>query len=280
MQRIGRKRSEYWKYSVHMMRMLCLVAIVCCASARADASPNESRPTSEAISTKPPAVQSVVGTYGNKSENGGVSSLDNLAPREMIPDQSSTTASEVTDVRQTALAAKWFELQSRIGIEQETLAACRSSDSSCSATARRFLFMIDLARVKQGRARLGEINRAVNLSIKPMTDLAQYGVADYWSAPLATLTVGAGDCEDYAILKYVALRESGINPEDLQLMIVRDIKRNALHAVLLARLDEEWVILDNRMLIMLNVLEARHYYPLFALDHRGVRDSVSTAFRR
>jgi predicted transglutaminase-like cysteine proteinase len=178
------------------------------------------------------------------------------------------------------VAAKWLELQSRIRTEQETLATCRSGNSGCPDTARKFLSMIELARAKEGRARVGEINRAVNLSIKPMSDLAQHGVADHWSAPLATLTAGAGDCEDYAILKYVALHEAGIDADDLQLMLVRDLKRNALHAVLLVRLDQEWVILDNRMLIMLNVLEARYYYPLFVLNHRGVRDAASTAFRR
>ena len=59
-------------------------------------------------------------------------------------------------------------------------------------------------RQRAGRARLGEINRAVNLSIRATSDLSQYGVADFWSAPLATIEKGAGECEDYAILKYLA----------------------------------------------------------------------------
>lgn len=134
--------------------------------------------------------------------------------------------------------------------------------------------------MREGRARLGEINRAVNLSIKPVSDLAQYGIADYWSAPLATLGVGAGDCEDYAVVKYAALRELGIDPDDLRLVVVSDIKRKTLHAVVAVHFDEEWLILDNRMLIMVNAVEARHYYPLFVLDHRGVREAGTTAFRR
>ena len=95
----------------------------------------------------------------------------------------------------------------------------------------RFLSIVELGRMREGRARLGEINRAVNLSIKPVSDLAQYGIADYWSAPLATLGVGAGDCEDYAVVKYAALRELGIDPDDLRLVVVSDIKRKTLHAV-------------------------------------------------
>jgi predicted transglutaminase-like cysteine proteinase len=196
------------------------------------------------------------------------------------PGQEHTILSPLIDPRQTALSAKWLELQSRILTEQDTLAACRLRDDNCSAAARQFLSIVEFGRVRQGRARLGEINRAVNLSIKPVSDLAQYGVADFWSAPLATLTVGAGDCEDYAVLKYVVLREIGIDPDDLQLVIVGDIKRKAVHAVVAVRLDEEWLILDNRMLVMVKAAEARHYYPLFVLDHRGVREFGTAAFRR
>ncbi|HEX7617343.1 MAG TPA: transglutaminase-like cysteine peptidase, partial [Verrucomicrobiae bacterium] len=102
-------------------------------------------------------------------------------------------------------SAKWADLQSRILADKETLAACRSGVRPCPAAARRFLSIIELGRQRQGRARLGEINRSINLSIRPMSDLAQYGVEDYWASPLESLGSGAGDCEDYAIAKYIAL---------------------------------------------------------------------------
>jgi predicted transglutaminase-like cysteine proteinase len=178
------------------------------------------------------------------------------------------------------ISAKWIELQSRIRAESETLEACRSGDGICPVAARRFLSIVEAGRQREGRARLGEINRAVNLSIKPVTDWAQYGVDDFWSAPLATLEIGAGDCEDYAIAKYVALRESGIAPDELRLVIVRDVKRNINHAVVAVREDQQWLILDNRTLIIANAEEARHLEPLFVLDHWGVRAFETMAFRR
>ena len=174
-------------------------------------------------------------------------------------------------------SARWTELLSRIRLETETLVACRSGVGSCPAGARRFLSIIELGLNRQGRAKLGEINRAVNLSIKPASDGVLYGVEDFWSAPFSTLSIGAGDCEDYAIVKYVALRESGIAPDDLQLVIVRDVKRKTNHAVVAVRHEDEWLILDNRTLIMANAEEASHYSPLLALDHRGVRTSESAA---
>jgi predicted transglutaminase-like cysteine proteinase len=176
-------------------------------------------------------------------------------------------------------SAKWADLQSRIRADKETLAACRSGDRPCPTAARRFLSIVENGRQRQGRALLGEINRAINLSIRPMSDLAQYGVEDYWASPLESLGSGAGDCEDYAIAKYVALEESGIAPADLQLEIVRDIEHQATHAVVEVRYKDEWLILDNRMLLIMNI-EQTHYYPLLALDHEGVRTFATEVARR
>jgi predicted transglutaminase-like cysteine proteinase len=113
-----------------------------------------------------------------------------------------------------------------------------------------------------------------------MSDWAQYGYADFWASPLQTLSSGAGDCEDYAIVKYVALRHLGIAPNDLRLLIVRDSMRQAVHAVVTVHYEREWLILDNRTFAMLNAEQARHYYPLFVLDYRGARTFATAAARR
>jgi predicted transglutaminase-like cysteine proteinase len=164
------------------------------------------------------------------------------------------------------ISAKWREVLARIDSEEETLAACRANPDACTPAARRLLQIVELGRQRAGRARLGEINRAVNLSIRPASDSTQYGVDDFWSAPLATIEKGAGDCEDYAILKYLALREAGISPDDLRLLIVSYPRRRTIHAVLGVHLEEEWLLLDNLTMVMVNSLEATQYRPLIALD--------------
>ena len=69
-----------------------------------------------------------------------------------------------------------------------------------------------------------------------MSDLAQWGVIDRWSTPLETFATRHGDCEDYAIAKCVALRQAGVDDEDLRLIIVRDlVVGGENHAVLAAR---------------------------------------------
>jgi len=167
------------------------------------------------------------------------------------------------------ISAKWAELQSRISADEAVLATCRSGDGPCPVAARRFLSLIELGRQRQGRAQLGVINRAVNLSIKPVSDWVQYGVDDFWASPLATMSSGAGDCEDYAIVKYVALRQIGVAPDNLRLLIVYDAKHGANHAVVVVRHDDEWLVLDNRTLVIVNAEGIQGYWPLFVLDDRG-----------
>src|SRR5262249_3645995 len=105
------------------------------------------------------------------------------------------------------ISAKWRELQPRIFADEKMIAACQSNESTCSQAARRFLALVEIGRKYDGPARLGWLNQTVNMTVKQASDWALYGDADYWASPLQTLDRGAGDCEDYAILKYVALRE-------------------------------------------------------------------------
>lgn len=164
------------------------------------------------------------------------------------------------------ISAKWRELQARISADQKAIAACHSNESTCSQAARRFLSIVKLGRKQEGRARLGWLNQAVNMSIRPANDWSQYGDTDYWASPLQTLGSGAGDCEDYAVVKYVALRELGVGADDLRVVIVRDNKRLIEHAVVAVRYERKWLILDNRTMAILSTEDAGNYRPLFALN--------------
>jgi predicted transglutaminase-like cysteine proteinase len=169
------------------------------------------------------------------------------------------------------LLTKWNGVEADIRAESEILAHCRDGTEFCPSAARNFLAIIAEGRARTGRARIGVINRAINLAIRPMSDFAQWGVPDRWSAPLATLTTGRGDCEDYAIAKYVALRAAGIAEDDVRLVIVRDLAVGEDHAIVAARLDGIWIILDNRWLALVEDIKMYRAVPLFVLDNAGVK---------
>jgi predicted transglutaminase-like cysteine proteinase len=166
---------------------------------------------------------------------------------------------------------KWLNVLRALDHEQVELALCNDNRTRCaSGAALRFLSIVDSGRQREGRARLGEINRAVNLSIRPTSDEAEFG-EDVWSSPLATFSRGAGDCEDYAIAKYVALRMAGISAADLRIVIMINTLRAEGHAVTAARLDGHWLILDNRRMAMVEDVHITHYRPLFVIDQFGLK---------
>jgi predicted transglutaminase-like cysteine proteinase len=170
------------------------------------------------------------------------------------------------------LLQKWLGVQHRLDDELVQLALCDGDRDGCvSPAALQFLAIVDAGRAREGRARFGEINRAINLAIKPASDLAQYGEIDVWTSPLVTFARGAGDCEDYAIAKFVALRLAGVPHEDLRIVIVHDPVRGEDHAVAAAKLDGRWLTLDNRRMAMVSDIDVRNDRPAFVLDRDGVR---------
>ena len=136
------------------------------------------------------------------------------------------------------LAAKWRSVQLEIDREEKVLADCRSQ-KPCPAPARDVLNIVAEAGGHSGRARIGLINRAADLAITPTSDEVQWGTEDRWSSPFETLQSRRGDCEDYAIAKYIALREAGLSAADVKIVIVRNHFPKEYHAVAAARVNLE-----------------------------------------
>ncbi|WP_061024112.1 transglutaminase-like cysteine peptidase [Bradyrhizobium sp. CCH5-F6] len=169
------------------------------------------------------------------------------------------------------LQQKWSALKDKLDDDMVQLALCDGDRDNCaSPAALQLLAIVDQARAREGRARLGETNRAINLAIHAAND----GTDDVWSPPLATFARGAGDCEDYAIAKLAALRLAGIAAEDLRIVVVRDTRAGEEHAIAAARLDGQWLMLDNRRMAMVKDDATRSYQPLFVLYRSAVMKYV------
>jgi predicted transglutaminase-like cysteine proteinase len=169
------------------------------------------------------------------------------------------------------LQQKWSTLKDRLDDDMVQLALCDGDRDNCaSPAALKLLAIVDQARAREGRARLGETNRAINLAIHAAND----GIDDAWSSPLATFARGAGDCEDYAIAKLAALRLAGVAAEDLRIVVVRNTRAGEEHAIAAARLDGHWLMLDNRRMAMVEDDAERSYQPLFVLYQSAVMKYV------
>jgi len=113
----------------------------------------------------------------------------------------------------------------------ENVAECKSGGSQPR----------DIVMTQAAWRDLIKVNRWVNETVKPMTDMDHWGVVEKWSIP----TDGYGDCEDYVLLKRKMLIDAGWPREALLITVVRD-KMGEGHAVLTVKSDKGEFILDNQ----------------------------------
>ena len=62
--------------------------------------------------------------------------------------------------------------------------------------------------------------------------------------------------------------------DDVKIVIVRNVFPNEDHAVVAARVDGEWLILDNRTLTLVRDTDLTRAVPKLVLDQEGVRRFV------
>ena len=132
----------------------------------------------------------------------------------------------------------------------------------CEA-ALRLQGIIEDAKAQKGLAVIGHINRAINFAIKS----ARHGE---WLAPLEAIDK-EGDCKAYSIAKYFALREAGISPDHLRLVVVVHPNHGQENHMVVATLwHDQWLILDNLTLALVP-FTLSEYVPLLVLDESGMR---------
>jgi predicted transglutaminase-like cysteine proteinase len=225
-------------------------------------------------------INQVLAKQGRQSAPSAVVRLASLQPSASVVDAPTNVAATARGEEPFGLFTfrapegqlwmKWRQVSAAIRGEMRQIAACREEEESCSLPARRFASLIDTASRKTGRQRYELVNRAINAAVRYASDFNNHGVADKWSAPLATLSSGRGDCEDYAIAKYVALLEAGTPKRDLRLVLVHDRLSRQHHAVLAARQDGQWLVLDNRW-SELRPDSQTDLTPLFAITSEEVK---------
>jgi len=79
---------------------------------------------------------------------------------------------------------------------------------------------------------LTKVNIYLNHKLKYQADMILNNKSDYWATPKEFLMMGAGDCEDYAIIKYFTLLKLGFEKDKLFITLVYDTYSKSNHMVL------------------------------------------------
>jgi predicted transglutaminase-like cysteine proteinase len=100
------------------------------------------------------------------------------------------------------------------------LASQRYGDSGAASVAA-WRDVLTQAASQPDAIKLRRVNDFFNRRTRFGEDSDIWSSQDYWATPLETLGRGQGDCEDFAIAKYVTLKLLGIPSEKLRLTYVK-----------------------------------------------------------
>lgn len=109
-----------------------------------------------------------------------------------------------------------------------------------------------------------QVNDMMN-KVKYIGDTRNWGKSDYWETPVEFLGKG-GDCEDFAIAKYVSLRALGVPDKFMRIAIVRDLQKGIPHAILVVYTKNGPMVLDNQIKHMVAAGDIHHYKPIFSIN--------------
>ena len=160
--------------------------------------------------------------------------------------------------------AKWNGVLERYFDEVEL------ADGDCQATSfnkchlQDWSTFLETLRGSDPMEQLDRINRYMN-EVPYITDPRNWNTKDYWATP-GQFFNRDGDCEDYAIAKFMSLRALGWDNEHMRIVLLQDLNLKIPHAVLVVYRDDGAWVLDNQIKQLITADNIHHYRPLFSLN--------------
>jgi predicted transglutaminase-like cysteine proteinase len=146
-----------------------------------------------------------------------------------------------------------------------------------------WLGMIAEAGTLKEEAKLMRVNDFINDKIAFEDDISVWGQSDYWATPLETIGKLRGDCEDFAIIKYVSLRMAGVSGGKLRLVYAKARLDGLAGPVWAAHMvlayypapNAEPLVLDNLNATILPASQRPDLRPVFSFNSDGIFAGVS-----
>lgn len=114
------------------------------------------------------------------------------------------------------------------------------------------------------REQINEVNTYFNRH-QYIIDPVNWGKKDYWATPVQFFNKN-GDCEDYAISKYISLRKLGVPVKDMRIVVLRDLNLKVAHAILVVYHQGKPLILDNQISQVVTADRIHHYQPIYSIN--------------
>lgn len=130
---------------------------------------------------------------------------------------------------------------------------------------------------KEEKEIIEKVNDFFN-NLEYSSDKDTYNLNDYWATPFEFLARDEGDCEDYAIAKYLLLKHLGISSNKMYLTYVNVVDYNASHMVLTYFETQNSVplILDNFKEELLPATKRTDLKPIYYFNPEILKDGIQT----
>jgi predicted transglutaminase-like cysteine proteinase len=147
----------------------------------------------------------------------------------------------------------------------------------------KWLSVVASASSLKEEAKLAHINDFINSNFFFEDDITIWGQSDYWATPLEMIGQGRGDCEDFAIIKYVSLRMAGVASGKLRLVYSKARLDGLAGPVWVAHMvlayyatpSAEPLVLDNLNGNILPASRRPDLQPIFSFNSDGIFAGVS-----
>ena len=161
---------------------------------------------------------------------------------------------------------KWQQVREQLAAEAKEVEIClRAAD--CIATAAEIAGRLRTVTEESPLAQAEAVHLMMNA--RPYReDRRQFGRNDVWQSAFAFWEQG-GDCEDYAIAKYMVFSALGFSQAQLRLTVMTSRSRGEVHAVLLIEIDGAWYVSDNLKRELRRLDRYKGWNPVFSVSEAG-----------
>jgi predicted transglutaminase-like cysteine proteinase len=162
---------------------------------------------------------------------------------------------------------KWHDVLDRFAGERREAAAACASGAVERCEPAEWGALVGALKGLDLRAKLDRVNAEINRH-PYIPSRVNWHESNHWETPFEFLSKG-GQCQDYAIAKYLLLRAAGVPDSSLRVVVLRDTQLGLDHAVTVAYVEGEALVLDNQEREVVPASRLDHYRPYYSINEQG-----------
>ena len=159
---------------------------------------------------------------------------------------------------------KWVDMLDRHFDGNNTTSRSCDQLSTGQCNVAKWNRFVDDMKQQDTTSQIRKVNSHMN-NYRYIIDPINWGLPDYWATPFQFF-IKDGDCEDYAISKYMTLKALGFPEDNMRIVVLKDHNLDIMHAVLAVYANNTIYILDNQISSVVEHSSIHHYEPVYSIN--------------